>query len=141
MYYSAPLEILILDIQEQSSSVDHNMVPPYDESMDVTEKFNITFIMLKRSIKLKLRINTLIYAFYLGKLINEQDLMVNHLDYYSILSQHYIRLAKATFDIFEPHPDQIAKTKIISLRNIRFLSRSSIIILRSALVYFVGPQS
>src|SRR5436309_11807599 len=108
MYNSTPLKILILDIQEQSSTEDHNMIPPYDENMDVTEKFYITFIMLKRSIKLKLRINTLIYAFYLGKLINEQDFMVNRLDYYSILPQHYIRLAKATFDIFKPHPDQIA---------------------------------
>ena len=115
------------------------MMPPYDGRMDVTKKFYITFIMLKRSIKLKLRINTLIYAFYLGKLVNEQDFIVNRLDYYSILPQHYIRLAKATFDIFKPHPDQIAKTKIISLRNIRFLSRSSITILRNALVYFVRP--
>ena len=78
--------------------------------------------LIKRAQRRRDRINALIFAFYLGELI-EVDEQIQKIAKKK-LSQHYYTAVVRTFYIFEVCPEQIARTRTITLANIRRLTAS-----------------
>jgi hypothetical protein len=113
------------------------LIPPYSEEMTDDRKFQSLKKALKRSISLKNRQLSLINAYFLG-----QFLQLETSDRYrNKISNHYYVMAKYTYDIFEEYPDQILRTKELTVQRIRQLRRSEISHLRDVLMdFFVGTR-
>jgi hypothetical protein len=113
------------------------LIPPYSEEMTDDRKFQSLKKALKRSISLKNRQLSLINAYFLG-----QFLQLETSDrYWNKISNHYYVMAKYTYDIFEEYPDQILRTKELTVQRIRQLRRSEISHLRDVLMdFFVGTR-
>jgi hypothetical protein len=114
--------------------------PPFLNHMEPREKFRFTLLGLKRSIRLKIRIMSLVNAYYLGYLI-ENLLPSERFNYKREISKHYEVIARYTYDLFEYAPKQILATKSLTVHDIRPLSRSKILILRDSLIAFDGTQA
>ena len=59
------LQEILDDLQTVFPSEIEITIPPYAQDMDLKEKFNSTYRSLRRSIRLKSRILSLINVFYL----------------------------------------------------------------------------
>ena len=128
---------ILADLQEQTPYDVEFPEAPYPSNITLDEKFNCAYRNLRRSIKLKSRTLSLINAYYLGKLLSN----VESSQLKQRLSKHYATIAEYTFDLFEFYPEQILKTKWISVQDIRKLKRSTLLDLRNELVIFVGTQN
>ena len=62
---------IINDLLEISPREVPTAPPPYDESQTLNEKVEITYRYMLRNQKFKNRIGSLVYSFYLGKLLDE----------------------------------------------------------------------
>ena len=117
------------------------LIPPYDRNDDEQRKFDKAHRALRRSIQLKMRLFSMINAFYLGKILNDCEDLANRSKYRKGLSKHYLAIADYTFDLFEQYPEQILATKTLDVQQIRKLKRPNILQLREKLFeFFVGTQ-
>ncbi|GBB84308.1 hypothetical protein RclHR1_10920003 [Rhizophagus clarus] len=58
------------------------------------------------------------------------------------LTKHYLTMTEYTFDLFEPNPSQILRTKYLNIQDIRKMKRQEILVLRSYLNEdFAGAQN
>src|SRR5579859_2892256 len=128
---------ILADLQEQSPYDVIFPEAPYSSDTTLEEKFNCAYRNLRRSIKLKSRTLSLINAYYLGKILC--DVECSRLK--QQLSKHYATIAEYMFDLFEFCPEQILKTKWLSVQDIRKLKRSTLLYLRDELVIFVETQN
>src|SRR5438876_9966936 len=71
-----------------------DLIPPYLENMTFDQKFQMTYISLKRTIRLKSRLLSLTNAYYLGKLLNSL-ITSQQYDYNRLLTPHYQVMARA----------------------------------------------
>lgn len=83
--------------------------PPYIDGLSDTKKVEYYFMLIKRAQRRRDRIGALMYAFYLGELIEVEE------------NFRKIAITRAYY-IFEVNPDQIVRTQYMSLTNIRKLS-------------------
>src|SRR5579864_9462395 len=135
------LSRILADLQETSVYDVEFPEVPYSMDSSIEDKFKCMYKSLRRSINLKSRILSLVNAYYLGKLLYEMDSTKEHSQYKQKLTKHYATIAEYTFDLFEFCPDQILKTKWISVQDIRKFSRSTLLDLRTELVIFVRAQN
>ena len=128
---------ILADLQEQLPYDVTFPEAPYSADITLEEKLNCAYRNLKRSIRLKSRTLSLINTYYLGKILCS----VESLQLKQRISKHYVTIAEYTFDLFEGCPEQILRTKWISIQDIRRLKRSILLDLRNELIIFVGTQS
>ena len=89
--------------------------------MSEQQKFTTIYGNLKRALKLKSRMLALINAYLLGQFMNDLLVDSKQIIYQQQMTRHYSQLSKLTYDVFEPCPEQILKTKIISVATIKDL--------------------
>ena len=75
--------------------------PPYNENMELEEKFSIVYRELQRKTRVKNRILALMNAFYLGKLLDEIPERSILSRYQNRVTSHFLRLNRNTFKIFK----------------------------------------
>ena len=132
---------IVMDLQEiDFVSSLQEMVPPYCENLSDAEIFNTLYKNLKRAIKLKNRLSSLINAFYLGQFLDQLSSNREQSNYRGKLTRHYEQVVRYIFDVFEPCPEQILKTKFVGVAVLRNLKREEINYLRDELIYFAGAQ-
>ena len=135
------LQEILDDLQTVFPSEINITSPPYAQDMDLKEKFNSTYRSLRRSIRLKSRILSLINAFYLGEILANLTSTKDHHKYKQKLTLHYATIAEYTYDIFESCPNQIMKVQKLSVQIIRKLKRAQILEIRTAMIIFAGAQN
>ena len=100
--------------------------PPYNENMELEEKFSIVYRELQRKTRVKNRILALINAFYLGKLLDEISERSILSRYQNRITSHFLRLSRNMFEIFKDFPEQIGETSTITIQILRKLKRNEI---------------
>jgi hypothetical protein len=100
--------------------------PPYNENMELEEKFSIVYRELQRKTRVKNRILALMNAFYLGKLLDEIPEHSILSRYQNRVTSHFLRLSRNTFEIFKDFPEQIGETSTITVQMLRKLKRNEI---------------
>ena len=100
--------------------------PPYNENMELEEKFSIVYKELQRKTRVKNRILALMNAFYLGKLLDEIPERSILSRYQNRVTSHFLRLSRNTFEIFKDFPEQIGETSTITVQMLRKLKRNEI---------------
>jgi hypothetical protein len=111
------------------------LIAPYELTDTLEQKFNTLYRSLRRSIRLKNRQVSMLYAYFLGKLLDEND------KYEKKMTTHYLVMSRNTYDLFEEYPVQILRTKVLTVQRIKTLKRNEILDLRVKLWdFFVGTQ-
>ena len=100
--------------------------PPYNENMELEEKFSIVYRELQRKTRVKNRILALMNAFYLGKLLDEIPERSILSRYQNRVTSHFLRLSRNTFEIFKDFSEQIGETSTITVQMLRKLKRNEI---------------
>ena len=100
--------------------------PPYNENMELEEKFSIVYRELQRKTRVKNRILALMNAFYLGKLLDEIPERSILSRYQNRVTSHFLRLSRNTFKNFKDFPEQIGETSTITVQMLRKLKRNEI---------------
>ena len=100
--------------------------PPYNENMELEEKFSIVYRELQRKTRVKNRILALMNAFYLGKLLDEIPECSILSRYQNRVTSHFLRLSRNTFEIFKDFSEQIGETLTITVQMLRKLKRNEI---------------
>ncbi|GES80683.1 hypothetical protein GLOIN_2v1884596 [Rhizophagus clarus] len=134
--------LFLIDLQETHPLEIGPMIPPYLEDMDIEEKFLKSYMQLQRSIQLKNRILSLVNAYFVGKILAEIESTSERFRIKRRLTKHYSTMTEYTFDLFEPNPSQILRTKYLNVQDIRKMKRQEILVLRSYLNQdFAGAQN
>ncbi|GBC00094.1 hypothetical protein RclHR1_37430002 [Rhizophagus clarus] len=134
--------LFLIDLQETHPLEIRPMIPPYLEDMDIEEKFLKSYMQLQRSIQLKNRILSLVNAYFIGKILTEIESTSERFRMKRRLTKHYLTMTEYTFNLFEPNPSQILRTKYLNVQDIRKMKRQEILVLRSYLNKdFAGAQN
>ena len=113
--------IILQDLFANSEKVHEMQAPPYQEEMTNRNKLEITYNCLLRSIRLKQRISSLIFAYYLGQLIENRE--SSRRTCKQIMSDHFYIIAIRVYYVFEINPIQIYATKDITTSMFRKLKQ------------------
>ena len=120
------IDLLTQDLQLELPFENGDLIPPYDEAAPFDEQFKNTYAALRRSIQLKERLNSLINAYYIGKLLNSLETKAQQFRYKQKLTNHYTRMSENVFDIFEHQPIKILGTFYITAQIARKINRSQV---------------
>ena len=82
-----PYETICRDLSSEEENHLELSTPPYTNEMDVYGKFSLTYRCLLRAQRLKQRKRSLTYAFYLGKLIETNEISTKETK--KLISDHY----------------------------------------------------
>src|SRR5215469_4047014 len=114
-------DIILQDLISNEENNYTMQVPPYNEEMSERNKIEITYNCLLRAQRLKQRISTLVFAYYLGQLIEKRE--VSRRTCKQIITDHFYMIAVRSYYIFEMDPSQIYATKMITTAMIRKLKQ------------------
>ena len=114
-------EIVLQDLLIEGNSTQELQDEPYSNEMDDKTKIHITYRCLLRAQRLKQRIPALIFAYFLGQLIEQKDLSKKQVR--QIVSEHYYWIAVRVYYIFETNPIQIYYTVNTTVNVIRSLKQ------------------
>ena len=101
--------------------------PPYPMTVILDEKVQITSKALRRSLKLGDQLESLVNAFYLGRLFDESETTAARFLNKRKTTRYYATISENTFDIFENNPLQIMHTSFLTVQHIRKLSQPQIL--------------
>ena len=93
----------------------------YINELDYMEKLSVTYSSLKRAVRLKQRIPSLVYAYFLGQLIESTESSKREIK--RVVSEHYYIIAIRTYYLFEFNPQHIYNTKLMTIMNVRKLKQ------------------
>jgi len=109
------------DLLEENNTQLNMQDTPYSGEMDYRTKIELTYECLIRALRLKQRISSLIFAYFLGQLIEKRETSRRVIK--QIISEHYYIIAIRTYYIFEVNPVQIYATKEMTINMIRKLKQ------------------
>ncbi|EXX54357.1 hypothetical protein GLOIN_2v1487088 [Rhizophagus irregularis DAOM 181602=DAOM 197198] len=92
--------------------------------MDDKTKIHVTYRYLLRAQRLKQRIPALVFAYFLGQLIEQKELTKKQVR--QIVSEHYYWISVHVYYIFETNPIQIYCTINTTVNLIRSLKQNEI---------------
>ena len=103
--------------------IDERELPslPYNDNTVEKVKIETLYRYLIRAVRLKQRISSLIYGYYLGQLVMTGT--VNRKAVRKIVSDHYYFASIRLYYIFENIPQQIYATKILTLAMVKKLKQ------------------
>jgi len=119
-----PYKIILHDLTSNLIGQHPLKKPPYDENADMKTKVQVTHRYLLRAQRLKQRRSALIFAYFLGRLIESRELTKKEVK--EMVSEHFYILAVRTFYIFEVTPAQIYATQTTSVNYIRRLKQEEV---------------
>ena len=114
-------DIILQDLVAESEDTYEMQLPPYGEEIAFKNKLEITYNCLLRAQRLRHRISALIFAFYLGQLIERRESSKRVCK--QVVSDHFYTIAVRVFYIFEVNPIQIYATKSMTTAMIRKLKQ------------------
>ena len=114
------------EIKNNFNSTAIVIPPPFNDNMELEEKFSIVYRELQRKTRIKNRILALMNAFYLDKLLDEIPERSILSRYQNRVTSHFLRLSRNTFEIFKDFPEQIGETTSITVQMLRRLKRNEI---------------
>jgi len=109
------------DLLEENNTQLNMQDTPYSGEMDYRTKIKLTYECLIRALRLKQRISSLIFAYFLCQLIEKRETSRRVIK--QIISEHYYIIAIRTYYIFEVNPVQIYATKEMTINMIRKLKQ------------------
>ena len=114
-------DIILQDLTAEMETSYYMQDTPYSIEMEAKIKIEITYECLLRAQRLRQRISSLVFAYFLGQLIEKRELSKRIIK--QIVSEHYFAIAIRTYYIFELNPVQIYATKRMSTIMIRKLKQ------------------
>lgn len=85
---------------------------------------------LKRALSTKDDTSALINAYYMGKIINEEEDISARFKLRKTLTRHYETMALNIYDLFEPNPNLILHVYLFKPQDLRAMTRGNILLLR-----------
>ena len=119
-----PYEIVLQDLLIEGNSSHELQDKPYSDEMDDKTKIHVTYQCLLRAQRLKQRIPALVFAYFLGQLIEQKELTKKQVR--QIVSEHYYWISVRVYYIFETSPTQIYCTVNTTVNLIRSLKQNEI---------------
>src|SRR5436305_15336647 len=101
------LEEIQTELLEIFSTNSGLLIPSYEEGQGNKQKLKLAYQSLRRSIKRKDRLTTLVNAYFLGKVLNETEGPRQEYQLKRELTSHYITMADNAYILFEVDPIQI----------------------------------
>jgi hypothetical protein len=131
------------DLSEILPIAPGELYPPYLDTDSDDQKVVMALCALRRKIKAKERKMALINAYFLGKVFAEAESSRREYQLKSQVSEHYTVMADSTYMLFEENPQQILRTKILTVQHIKKLHRPTIrqLVAEVRTFLFVGTQS
>ena len=129
------VELVLRELEETEPANVNVEPPPYDRRDKTKKKVRKTYQALMNTARLRNnetnRIRTLVYAYYLGELLEtkpktpaQRTVLTN------LLTRHYEKAATRVYKIFSPYGiDAIYRTKLLVLSSIPRLRTSDLIFL------------
>ena len=108
-----PYETICRDLSSEDENHLELSAPPYTNEMDAYGKFSLTYRCLLRAQRLKQRKRSLTYAFYLGKLIETNEISTKEAK--KLISDHYYQTSIRTYYIFETNSGLIESSQETTL--------------------------
>ncbi|CAG8487358.1 13231_t:CDS:2, partial [Racocetra fulgida] len=116
------LDEIVDDITRSEPVEITPMPPPYNGSHDLANRVSLTCPLLTRSIRLRERINILVYSYYLGAIFAEATPAQKRL-LREIVTPYYYTVALKVYDVFVVvGMDQIYHTTRVTYQDLRVLS-------------------
>lgn len=120
--------LLVNELLEEEPRTVNIQSLPYSQEEKYEHKVQMTYWKLLRSAKSRRRILTLIYAFYLGQLIDGDSVTKSqNIKARQLVSEYYFKASKRVFRLFEEDPAQIYRTKTITLSTLTQISHDDYI--------------
>ena len=119
-----PYEIVLQDLITEGNSSHELQDEPYSDEMDDKTKIHVTYRCLLKAQRLKQRIPALVFAYFLGQLIEQKELTKKQVR--QIVSEHYYWISVRVYYIFETSPTQIYCTINTTVNLIRSLKQNEI---------------
>src|SRR3990170_6647517 len=94
-----PYEIVLQDLLIEGNSSHELQDEPYSNEMDDKTKIHVAYRCLLRAQRLKQRIPALVFAYFLGQLIEQKELTKRQVR--QIVSEHYYWISVRIYYIFE----------------------------------------
>jgi len=113
--------IILQDLFVRRDNTQEIQSPPYTMEMDVKTKIKITYNCLLRAQRLRQRISALVFAYYLGQLIEGREISKGSCK--QIISEYFYNVSVRVYYIFELNPAQILATKATTLIMVRKLKQ------------------
>ena len=114
-------DIILQDLFVENKMSMEMQVTLYSDNMEEKNKLEITFRCLLRAQRLRQRIPALIFAYFLGQLIENSDNSKRNVK--RVITEHYYTVAVRTYYIFEANPVQIYATKNMFITMVRKLKQ------------------
>ena len=95
-------QIIVNDLMEAEENNQLFSETPYLTEMSYKEKLNVTYDCLKRAVRLKQRISSLVFSYFLGQLIENKESSKREIK--QIVTEHYYIIAIRTYYLFEFNP-------------------------------------
>ena len=130
------------DLSEVLPITPGEIYPPYLNAISDNQKVEMALCALRRKIKSKDRKMALISAYFLGKIFAEAGSSTREYQLKSQVTEHYTVMAESTYLLFEDIPEQILRTKVLTVQHVRKLHRPTIRQLAAEVrtFLFVGTQ-
>jgi hypothetical protein len=104
-----PYDIILQDLFIEEEIQRELPEIPYTYQMNNESKIKITYRCLLRAQRLKQRTSALVFAYFLGQLIEEKELVKKQIR--KIMTEHYYIMSVRTYYIFESNPRHIFATR------------------------------
>src|ERR1043165_8940206 len=104
-----PYDIILQDLFIEEEIQQELPEIPYTYEMNTESKIKVTYRCLLRAQRLKQRTSALVFAYFLGQLIEEKELVKKQIR--KIMSEHYYIMSIRTYYIFKANPRQIFATR------------------------------
>src|SRR5579859_153868 len=114
-------QIIVNDLMEAEENNQTFPVTPYLTEMSYTEKLNVTYDYLKRAVRLKQCISSLVFSYFLGQLIENK--VSSKREIKQIVTEHYYIISIRVYYLFEFNSQQIYATKMMTIMNVRKLKQ------------------
>src|SRR3954452_18194659 len=103
------------------------LIAPYEEGQENKQKLKLAYQSLRRSIKRKDYLTTLVNAYFLGKVLNETEGPRQEYQLKRELTSHYITIAENAYILFEVDLIQILHTTKLDIRDVQQIRKKDIV--------------
>ncbi|CAI2199343.1 19617_t:CDS:1, partial [Funneliformis geosporum] len=118
-------DLILQELQKLLLEVMFEPTRPYTSNMTVDEKVKRTYRSLLKARRVKIRILTLLNAFFLEQLINDDITPAQRTLQCQTMTSHYHRSATRVYHLFETFgTQQIMVTQILTLTMVKTLKSS-----------------
>jgi len=114
----------LADLMETQPPTPSISLDPYDNSQSMTENIEMFFRLIRISLQMNNRIGTLVYAYYLGYLLEVRaSTPKDRKKYRKVLTRHYTYASIRTYNLFSIQGiQQIYRTQRIEFWSLRLIS-------------------